>query len=83
MKKDKMMRRLSALQFAMWEMRIYLDTHPDCPEAEKLFREYQEKYSALKKEYETQFGALTLNGKNSDDWLNDPWPWDADFCDQD
>lgn len=27
-KKDKLLRRLSAMQFAMWEMREFLDTHP-------------------------------------------------------
>ena len=33
MKKDKLLRRLSAMQFAMWEMREFLDTHPNCPDA--------------------------------------------------
>ena len=56
MKKDKLLRRLSAMQFAMWEMREFLD-----------------------KEYEARFGPLTLNGANSDAWLQDPWPWEAGF----
>ena len=37
------------------------------------------KRAGLAKEYEARFGPLTLNGANSDAWLQDPWPWDADF----
>ena len=37
MKKDKLLRRLSAMQFAMWEMREFLDTHPNCPDAKALY----------------------------------------------
>ena len=40
MKKDKLLRRLSAMQFAMWEMREFLDTHPNCPDAKALYRDY-------------------------------------------
>ena len=69
MKKDKLLRRLSAMQFAMWEMREFLDTHPNCPDAKALYNAYKEKYDTLAKEY----------GANSDAWLQDPWPWDAGF----
>ena len=27
-------------------------------------------------EFEKEYGPLTLNGYNSDEWLKDPWPWD-------
>lgn len=79
MKKDKLLRRLSAMQFAMWEMREFLDTHPNCPDAKALYNAYKEKYDTLAKEYEARFGPLTLNGTNSDAWLKDPWPWEAGF----
>jgi spore coat protein JB len=78
-KKDKLLRRLSAMQFAMWEMREFLDTHPNCPDATALYNAYKEKYDTLAKEYEARFGPLTLNGANSDAWLQDPWPWEAGF----
>jgi spore coat protein JB len=78
-KKDKLLRRLSAMQFAMWEMREFLDTHPNCPDAKALYNAYKEKYDTLAKEYEARFAPLTLNGANSDAWLQDPWPWDAGF----
>lgn len=77
--KKKLLVRLSSMQFAMYETRLFLDTHPNNKEALAMFDKYQSKYNALKKEYEDQFGPLTLNGSNSDEWLLDPWPWDVDF----
>ena len=77
--KEKLLIRLSSAQFAMFELRLFLDTHPNDKDAKAMFEKYQSKYEALKKEYEEQFGPLSLNGKNSDEWLKDPWPWDNDF----
>lgn len=76
MNKSKLMKRLSALGFAMYECRLFCDTHPDDVEALNLLNSYNKKFQAVKAEYEKEFGPLTLNGYNSDDWLKDPWPWD-------
>lgn len=77
--KKKLLIRLSSMNFAMLEMRLFLDTHPDDKEALAMLKKYREKYDVLKKEYEEQFGPLTLNGMNSDEWICDPWPWDNAF----
>lgn len=76
MNKTKLLRRVSELGFAMHEVRLFLDTHPDDPEAQQMFDKYKKKYESVKAEYEKQFGPLTLNGYNSDEWLKDPWPWE-------
>lgn len=75
MNKDKLLKRVSTFGFAMHEYRLFLDTHPNDKEAMELFNNAEKKYAAAKEEYEKQFGPLTLNGLNSDDWLKDPWPW--------
>ena len=77
--KKKLLIRLSSVGFALYETRLFLDTHPGNKEAMAMLEKYQAKYLALKNEYEQQFGPLTLNGMNSDEWLCDPWPWDNDF----
>lgn len=76
MNKSKLLRRISSLGFSMHEYRLFLDTHPGDPQATELFNTCKKKYEAAKEEYEKQFGPLTLNGYNSDEWLKDPWPWD-------
>ncbi len=76
MTKEKLLKRVSALSFAMYELRLFLDTHPNNSEATQMLDSYKKKYEAVKDEYEKEFGPLTLNGLNSDEWLADPWPWD-------
>lgn len=80
--KKKLLLRVSSVQFALLETRMFLDTHPDDPEALEMYKKYKEKFNALVKEYEEQFGPLTLNGYNSDEWLKDPWPWDNCFAEE-
>lgn len=76
MSREKLMTKLSAVQFAMWEMRVYLDTHNGSEEAHRLYRKYTAEFNKLKAEYEEKYGPLTLGENNSDEWLKDPWPWD-------
>lgn len=76
MSREKALIRLSSIQFAMWEMRVYLDTHLDNKEAQKLYEKYKAQYEKEKAEFEEKFGPITLSSNNSDEWLKDPWPWD-------
>lgn len=78
MSREQMLLRLSSVQFAMWEMRVYLDTHLDNKEAQKLYNKYVKQYEELKEEFEEQYGPITLGDGNSDEWLKDPWPWDTE-----
>ncbi len=78
--KKKLLLRLSAMQFGMLETRMFLDTHPENTQALEMYNKYSEKYKALAEEFEQKYGPLTLNGVNSDDWLENPWPWDNDFA---
>ena len=77
--KKKLLVRLSAMQFAMYELRLFSDTHPNDKDALEKYEKYEKKYQALKEEYEENYGPLTLDGTNSDEWLQNPWPWDIDF----
>lgn len=71
--------QLQAMNFAVSELGLYLDTHPDDQEATDLFNQYVERYAGALAQYEQQFGSTTqfgaaLTGKY--EWLHDPWPWD-------
>lgn len=74
-------RRIGAYRFAVWEMTLYLDTHPDCTAALEKLREFQAITGRLVEEYEQQYGPLVLT---SDDvpcerwsWVDGPWPWEG------
>lgn len=72
----KLLRKLSAAQFAAWELHLYLDTHPCDEAAISLFKKYSEEEASLKKEFEQKYGTLKISAENSEEWLNNPWPWD-------
>ncbi len=76
---ERLMRRIGAVRFSMWELHIYLDTHPgDCAAAEKL-EEYRQLAGQLTAQYEAAYGPLheTTNTANRWAWIADPWPWDV------
>lgn len=75
-------KRIKAYDFALVEMNLYLDTHPQDKQALQLFYMYREKRDQLVEEYEKHFGPYvnTVTNVQGDrfTWICDPWPWD--YC---
>ena len=70
---------LQALGFAVQELALYLDTHREDMEALELYREYQKMYAKCKEEHARRSGQMNhgmVSGRDSYDWLDDPWPWE-------
>lgn len=67
-----------ALAFTLWELRLYLNTHPCDKEALALFRKLCKE--ACDDNYATAFLGDCAGGW---DWVNCPWPWEyaANCCD--
>lgn len=79
--KEKLLRKLSGAQFSMWEIHVFLDTHPNHKEAQSAYEKYVERYHALKEEYESNFGPLEVDERfeSCDNaWIMDPWPWESE-----
>jgi len=74
--REKLLRQLSAAQFAAWELHMYLDTHKNDLEARKIYNKKTDQANELKKEYERKYGPLTVDSENCVEWLSDPWPWE-------
>ncbi len=76
-------RRISAVQFAAWELHLYLDSHPYCSEAAKKLKEYEERAKKLTEEYEGKYGPLNELSRNTSRWawISDPWPWETEAND--
>lgn len=77
MKRREMMMQIRELDFAIIELGLYLDTHPDDEKALCLHREYCKKVKDLKDKYQKVYGPLSIYYPcNKWRWLEEPWPWE-------
>ena len=76
-KRELLLRKLSTAQFALWELHLYLNTHPTDLDALALHEKYEVRYAALKREYEEKYGPLSPAVGEGISWLQNPWPWDV------
>ncbi len=70
---------LMALDFAVKELNLYLDTHAQDQEALGLYASYIKLAREGREKYLEQYGPLTAEDFTLSDgytWLNDPWPWE-------
>ena len=77
--KDDLLRSLSACDFAIFDIALYLNTHPKDANAFAKFKSLCKKSEELTAHFESKFGALTIKGaanKPSWDWTNTPFPWE-------
>ncbi len=76
--KEKMLYKIMALSFAINDLNLYLDLHPDNKEAFDLFKKYIQDKKVLVKEYTKNYGPLTLDKTvgSKYNWIDSPWPWD-------
>ncbi len=79
----RLKRRISAVGFAMWELHLYLDSHPYCADAAKNLAEYRDQYKKLTAEYEEKYGPVNETSRNTSRWawVSGPWPWEAEAND--
>ena len=71
--------QLQALNFAVQELQLYLDTHRNDKEALEVYRAYQQMYRQCAEQYEAKYGPLNqMSEDNCSEyrWLDDPWPWE-------
>lgn len=70
---------LQTMAFALQELTLYLDTHPDDADALELYRKYQKQYHDLMMQYSEKCTPLShavpVDHKTYT-WLDDPWPWE-------
>lgn len=74
-------RRIEALDFAILETELFLDTHPSDRRALQMLREYRSRRKSEIANYESQFGKYIVTTDNVDaqdrwNWIDSPWPWE-------
>ena len=80
MENNQHARKIHALDFAIWETQLYLDTHPSDQTALAAMEKYRCERNEAVAAYEAQYGRYV---RTSDDvygdcwsWVNGPWPWE-------
>ena len=78
----ELLNKIDEYSFAVVDLLLYLDTHPDDCRAKEDFFKYSCARNDAMKEYARMYGPLTMDTiKESDEehwkWVYQPWPWET------
>ena len=72
-----MLKKLTEYKFAIIDLSLFLNTHPNDSRCLHLHNEYLKKYEDLSDNYEKTYGPLSINCPfNKSKWLELEWPWE-------
>ena len=78
MTRKEMLKKIKCLKFAVVELALYLDTHPDDTKALCLHNKYSKELKEICDIYQKVYGPLTIEYPcNKWRWLEEPWPWEG------
>lgn len=79
--KEKLRRVIDTVSFAINDINLYLDTHPNDADALAQYEKYKTIRQQAVKEYTANFGPLTADNVTSTgkwSWVCTPWPWERE-----
>lgn len=80
--KDRMLMEVQKYGFAMWDLNLYLNTHPTDRNVMMLFDQSRKSYNKAVEDYQNRYGALSINETNTNsgywEWNKSPWPWEGE-----
>ncbi len=76
--KERMLFKLMAYCFALNDLNLYLDLHPEDNQAFELFKKYAKEELEAEQKYSELYGPITITETQGTDfnWIKNPWPWD-------
>ena len=80
--RKQLMNTINEVSFAVDDIKLYLDTHPDDEKALDFFKEKSMIRNEALKAYAAQYGPLTIDTGDDTcsrqwDWVMQPWPWEG------
>ena len=72
-----LLRQLRAEKFALIEVKLFLDSHPDDKKALAFYKEHEELYRHLKKRWEKETCEKLSDDGSRWTWVDTPWPWQS------
>lgn len=79
--RNELLHIIQKYDFALYDLMLYLDTHPHCREAQRLFDRYRSQRAEAVQEYTKQFGPLQAIDSCTDgkwNWGEGPYPWEKE-----
>lgn len=79
--RNALMRRIQAFSFVLFELHLYLNTHPNDTRALEYFKKYKELRAATVAQFIEKYGPIVANDVTSDttwNWIDTPWPWERE-----
>ncbi|MDR2909044.1 MAG: spore coat protein CotJB [Oscillospiraceae bacterium] len=76
--REILLKRVQVCDFALNDVALFLDTHPDDQAAIAHYKKYMELRKRAVAEYEENFGPLTKESYDGGArwiWVDGPWPW--------
>ena len=78
--REEMMMKIMEYKFAIGDLALYLNTHPEDEKALCLHNEYCKEAKVLTDNYQRVYGPLSNDYPcNKWRWLEQPWPWEGGF----
>lgn len=72
------LKRVMEAMFAVNDITLYLDTHPQDRNALALHNQYVQNYEEAKMYYEENYGPLSMYAEMDKwYWVYDKWPWEG------
>lgn len=80
--KQRLLSMIRKYDFFLIELQLYLDTHPRCPHALRMWQNYHAMRQKTVASYVRQFGPIQpmqIDGtSNAWSWVQGPWPWEKE-----
>ncbi len=77
--RNEMMRALQEADFAVFDLMLYLDTHPGDEKALAMYQDLVRRAQDAKRAFEAAYGPITADGARGTrewTWIKSPWPWE-------
>ena len=78
---ERKLLEIQTIGFMTHDLNLYLDIHPTDQSMLMLFNDYRRKKEELVREYEKQYGPMTIGSEGMDsqtfEWENTSWPWEV------
>lgn len=82
MTREALLKEITALDFYIIDLHLYLDTHPTDVEAIEIYNDCVLRVKELREEYNRLYGMLLANNSTSRQpwqWIENPWPWQKNY----